>query len=126
MAIINDERREMLLDGVASASPAGTAQRHLLSFLWVNDVSCFKLECNEVAPIASFMSLFKPVLSTKVLFMLVRYHFNQNFNLTDESQLISENLSQQKRRPQAATAGRSRNLSIDINDMEEDDQSTVS
>ncbi|XP_037049564.1 osmotic avoidance abnormal protein 3 isoform X2 [Bradysia coprophila] len=43
----------------------------------------------------------------------------------DDSQLISENLSQQKHRPQAATAGRSRNLSMVLNDVE-DDQSTVS
>ncbi|KAG4066357.1 hypothetical protein HA402_000581 [Bradysia odoriphaga] len=43
----------------------------------------------------------------------------------DDSQLISENLSQQKHRPQAATAGRSRNLSMVLNDIE-DDQSIVS
>lgn len=51
------------------------------------------------------------------------HYFSLHF--TDDSQLSSENLSQQKRRPQAATAGRSRNLSIASNDME-DDQSTVS
>lgn len=52
---------------------------------------------------------------------------NKNPNFTDDSHIISENLSQQKRRPQAATAGRSRNLAIATdNDMEEDDQSTIS
>lgn len=60
--------------------------------------------------------------------MLCRYFRNNNifiFQLTEDSQLVPENVGQRKHRPQAATAGRSKNSLDQAIDLE-DEQSTIS
>lgn len=53
-------------------------------------------------------------------------NFFTNSYTTDDAHLPPEYLNQHSHRPQAATAGRSKNLSVQRIDSEEDGESTVS